>query len=134
MPGFAYIVLLYILNVSSLGKLRSRSTTHSVHDQSKCRKGDHEGRLVALERVAFLQVGSMTTRVNTSHLRTSHGKLQSERIKQVDKIEKLLLRIKRRRWRQLALLGFVFVVNLLDLPAVNAQATWRQDVLGHLLP
>src|SRR5207247_4567113 len=87
-----------------------------------------------LERVAILQVGSMTTRVNTSHLRTSHGKLQSERIKQVDKIEKLLLRIKGRRWRQLALLGFVLVVDLLDLTAVDAQATCGQDVLGHLVP
>jgi hypothetical protein len=58
--------------------------------------------------------------VNTSHLRTSHGKLQSERIKQVDKIEKLLLQLKGLRWRQLALLGFVLVVDLLDLPTVDA--------------
>src|SRR5438874_8927949 len=56
--------------------------------------------------------------VNTSHLRTSHGKCPLERIKQVDKIEKLILRIKRCRWRQLALLGFVLVVDLLDLTTV----------------
>jgi hypothetical protein len=31
---------------------------------------------------------------NTSHLRTSHGKFKGERIKQVDKIEKLVIRIK----------------------------------------
>ena len=71
---------------------------------------------------------------NTSHLRTSHGKFHLERIKQVDKIEKLILRIKRSRWRHLALLGFVFVVDLLDLPTVDAQATCGQDVLGHLVP
>jgi len=70
---------------------------------------------------------------NTSHLRTCHGKLQSERIKQVDTIEKLLLRLKGCRWRQLALLGFVLVVDLLDLPTVDAQTTGWQDVLGHLM-
>ena len=74
------------------------------------------------------------TRPNTSHLRTSHGKDHLERIKQVDKIEKLILRIKRCRWRQLPLLGFVLVVDLLDLPTVDAQATCGQDVLGHLVP
>ena len=72
--------------------------------------------------------------LNTSHLRTSHGKFHLERIKQGDKIEKLLLRIKRCRWRHLALLGFVFVVDLLDLPTVDVQATCGQDVLGHLVP
>src|SRR5213594_2752651 len=75
-----------------------------------------------------------TTRVNTSHLRTSHGKFHLERIKQVDKIEKLILRSKKWRWRHLALLGFVFVVDLLDLPTVDAQAACGQDVLGHLVP
>src|SRR6266480_2888269 len=55
-------------------------------------------------------------RVNTSHLRTSHKKCRGERIKQVDKIEKLLLRLKGLRWRQLTLFGFVLVVDLLDLP------------------
>src|SRR2546428_4516817 len=74
------------------------------------------------------------TRPNTSHLRTSHGKLRGERVKQVDKIEKLLLRLKGLRWRQLALLGFVLVVDLLDLPAVDAQTTGWQDMLGHLVP
>src|SRR6266516_3147416 len=39
------------------------------------------------------------TRPNTSHLRTSPRKLRGERIKQVDKIEKLILRIKGLRWR-----------------------------------
>jgi hypothetical protein len=34
-----------------------------------------------------------TLAVNTLHLRTSHRKPRGERIKQVDKIEKLLLRI-----------------------------------------
>src|SRR5437763_11874635 len=53
--------------------------------------------------------GRAATRGNTSHLRTSYGKFHVERIKQVDKIEKLILRIKGRRWRHLALLGFVFV-------------------------
>ena len=75
-----------------------------------------------------------TLAVNTSHLRTSHGKFPLERIKQVDKIEKLILRIKRCRWRHLALLGFVLVVDLLDLPTVDAQATWGQEVLSHLVP
>src|SRR6266581_9213734 len=72
--------------------------------------------------------------LNTSHLRPSQSKFHLERIKQVDKIKKLLLRIKGRRWRQLALLGFVLVVDLLDLTAVDAQATCGQDVLGHLVP
>ncbi len=60
--------------------------------------------------------------------------LRGERIKQVDKIEKLILRRKGRRWRHLALLGFVLVVDLLDLPTVDTQATGGQDVLGHLVP
>src|SRR5439155_5589066 len=70
---------------------------------------------------------------NTSHLRASHGKLRGERIKQVDKIEKLLLRLKGLRWRHLTLLGFVLVVDLLDLPTVDAQTTCWQDVLCHLV-
>ena len=75
---------------------------------------------------------ALTTRVNTSHLRTSDRKSRSERIKQVNKIEKLILGLKRRRWRQLTLLGFVLVVDLLELATVDAQTTWGQDVLGHL--
>src|SRR5260221_11334159 len=75
-----------------------------------------------------------TTVLNTSHLRPSYGQRRAERIKQFDKIEKLLLRLKGLRWRQLPLLGFVFVVDLLDLPAVDAQPPGRQDVLGHLVP
>jgi len=57
---------------------------------------------------------------NTSHLRTSHGQLRGERIKQVNKIEKLILGLKGRRWRHLTLLGFVLVIDLLDLPSVDA--------------
>src|SRR5258708_21135002 len=71
--------------------------------------------------------------VNTSHLRTSYKKFRGEGIKQLDKIEKLILRIKRFRRRHLALLGFVFVVDLLDLPTVDTQPTCWQDVLGHLV-
>src|SRR2546421_11847642 len=66
---------------------------------------------------------------NTSHLRTSHKKFRSERIKQIDKIEKLILRIKRFRRRQVALLGFVFGVDLLDLPTVDTEPTHWQEVL-----
>src|SRR6266702_3218647 len=71
---------------------------------------------------------------NTSHLRPSPRKLRGERIKQGNKIEKLILRLKGRRWRHLALLGFMLVVDLLDLTSVDAQATLGQDVLGHLVP
>src|SRR5437899_8955769 len=71
---------------------------------------------------------------NTSHLRTSHEKRRGERIQQLDKIEKLLLRSKGLRWRYLPLLGFVLVVHLLDLPAVDAQPTGGQDVLCQLVP
>ena len=76
---------------------------------------------------------SRETRRNTSHLRTSHGKLRGERIKQLDKIKKLILRIKGLRWRHLTLLGFILVVDLLDLPTIDAQATCGQDVLCHLV-
>src|SRR6266480_4514566 len=75
--------------------------------------------------------GQAPARGNTSHLRTSRGKLRGERIKQVDKIEKLLLRLKGLRWRHLTLLGFVLVVDLLDLPTVDTQTTCWQDVLCH---
>src|SRR2546423_5227456 len=81
----------------------------------------------------YFSTGSAAPGPNTSHLRTSHKKFRGERIKHLDKIEKLLLRIKRCRWRQLALLGFVLVGDLLDLATVDAQATWRQDVLGYLV-
>src|SRR5260370_24851347 len=74
------------------------------------------------------------TSPNTSHLRASHEKSRGQRIKQVDKIEKLRIGIKGLRWRQLALLGFVLVVDLLDLATVDAQTTCGQDVLGHLVP
>src|SRR5256885_6393932 len=67
-------------------------------------------------------------------LKARRGKQRGERIKQLDKIEKLILRIKGLRWRQLALLGFVLVVDLLDLPTVDTQTTCWQDMLGHLVP
>ena len=70
--------------------------------------------------------------LNTSHLRTSRGKLRGERIKQVDNIEKLILRLKGLRWRHLTLFGFVLVVDLLDLATVDAQTTCWQDVLAIL--
>ena len=70
---------------------------------------------------------------NTSHLRTFSWK-GSQRIKQLDKIQKLLIWLKGHRRRHVALLGFVLIVDLLDLPTVDAQATGGQDVLGHLVP
>ena len=45
---------------------------------------------------------------------------QSERIEQIDKVEKLIIRLKGQRRRQVALLGFVLVIHLLDLTAVDA--------------
>src|SRR3989440_10015612 len=81
-----------------------------------------------------VDIGRATTRANTSHLRPSQSKFHLERIKQVDKIKKLILRIKGLRWRQVALLGFVLVVDLLDLPTVDTQTTCWQDMLGHLVP
>src|SRR5207249_6893194 len=71
---------------------------------------------------------------NTSHLRTSHWKRRCERIKQVDKIEELIFRIERFGWRHPAFLRFVLVIDLLDLPAVDPQPTWWQDVACHLVP
>src|SRR5207302_796466 len=56
---------------------------------------------------------------NTSHLRTSYRKRRCKRIKQIDKIEELILRIERFRRRHLALLRFVLVIDFLDLPAVD---------------
>jgi len=51
--------------------------------------------------------------------RTVSTKPICERIKQIDKIEELILCIERFRWRQTALLRFVLVVNLLDLTAID---------------
>src|SRR5258708_29687064 len=59
--------------------------------------------------------------------------LRSKRIKQVDKIKKLIIRLKWLRWRHIALLRFILVVDLLDLTAVDAQATWWQDGARHLV-
>src|SRR5258708_13061509 len=44
---------------------------------------------------------NVTLVLNTSHLRTYHRKFHLERIKRVDRIEKLILRIKARRWTHL---------------------------------
>src|SRR6266446_7586680 len=59
--------------------------------------------------------------------------LRSKRIKQLDKIKKLIIRLKGLRWRYIALLRFILVVDLLDLTAVDAQATWWQDGACHLV-
>src|SRR3989442_12833033 len=59
--------------------------------------------------------------------------LRSERIKQVNKVKKLLLRLERLRWRHLALLRFILVVDLLDLPAVDTQTPSRQHLVCHLV-
>lgn len=47
----------------------------------------------------------------------------SKRIKYFDKVEKPILRLKGLRWRHIALLRFVLVVNLLDLPSIDTQKT-----------
>lgn len=57
---------------------------------------------------------------------------RGERIKQRDEIEKLLLWPKRLRRRQVALLGLVLVVDLLDLATVDPQEASRQEMLSHL--
>src|SRR5438270_7346951 len=81
----------------------------------------------------WMALGCVDARANTSHLRACHKKWRGERIKQGDKIEKLLIRLKGFRWRHIALLGFVFVVDLLDLPTVDAQATRGQNNACHLV-
>src|SRR5258708_12032696 len=50
--------------------------------------------------------------------------LRSKRIKQVDKIKELIIRLKWLRWRHIAFLRFILVVDLLDFTAVIAQAPW----------
>src|SRR6266699_4714274 len=62
------------------------------------------------------------------------GVKRSKRVKQVDKVKKLIIRLKGRRWRDIALLGLILAVDLLDLAAVDAQAALGQDMPCHLLP
>src|ERR1700687_3781952 len=71
---------------------------------------------------------------NTSHLRTAQRKRRCQRIKQVDKIEELLIRLERLGWRHATLLGFVLVIDLLDLPAIDVPPTRWQDMPCHLVP
>src|SRR5258708_24322583 len=59
--------------------------------------------------------------------------LRSERIKHLNKVKKLLLRLERLRWRHMALLRFILVVDLLDLPAVDTQTPSRQHLVCHLV-
>src|SRR5229473_3092050 len=59
--------------------------------------------------------------------------LRSKRIKHLNKVKKLILRLERLRWRHMALLRFILVVDLLDLPAVDTQTTCRQHLLCHLV-
>ena len=58
----------------------------------------------------------------------------SERIEQFDKIKELLPRLEWGRRRHPTLLGFVLVIDLLDLPPIDTQATGWQDMAGHLMP
>src|SRR6266851_2725311 len=68
-------------------------------DHSSCHQDKHKAQYISLK-----------------DLLTS---LRSKRIKQVNKIKKLILRLKWLRWRHIALLRFILVVDLLDLPAVD---------------
>src|SRR5438270_2051438 len=61
------------------------------------------------------------------------GNERSKGIKQIDKVEKLIIRLKGLGWRHLALLGFILVVDLLDLTAIDTQVTWRQDLAPHFV-
>jgi DDE superfamily endonuclease len=61
------------------------------------------------------------------------SKIKSERIKQLDKVKKLISRIKGLGWRHIPLLGFVLVVDLLDLTPIDTQATNGQHLEGHLV-
>src|SRR5579884_3537578 len=70
-------------------------------------------------------VGSI--KANTSHLSPSYGK-QGERSNQLDKIEKVLRWPERLRRRQVALLGLVFIRDLLEPPAIDAQDPNRQEM------
>jgi len=49
--------------------------------------------------------------------------LRGERIEYFDKVEKSILWLKGFGRRYIAFLGFVLVVNLLDLPSIDAQKT-----------
>src|SRR5712692_2817705 len=72
---------------------------HAVPKGSRCHQDKHKAQYISLK-----------------DLLTS---LRSKRIKQVNKIKKLILRLKWLRWRHIALLRFILVVDLLDLPAVD---------------
>src|SRR5437764_12542693 len=46
-----------------------------------------------------------------------------QRIKYFDKVEKAIIRFKGLGWREVAFLGFILVINLLDLLSIDAQKT-----------
>src|SRR5215470_4232398 len=52
----------------------------------------------------------------------------SQRIKYFDKVEKAIIWSKGLWWRNIALFGFVLIVNLLDLSSVDAQNTRGQQL------
>src|SRR5258708_4217109 len=58
---------------------------------------------------------------------------RSQRVQQRDKVEKPVLRLKRLRRGEVTLLRLVLIVDLLDLTAVDAQATLRQELAHHVL-
>src|SRR5260370_20445455 len=63
------------------------------------------------------------------------GGERSQRVEHHDKVEKLLLRLKRGRRGQVALLGLVFVLDLVDLTAVGAStAVGREPPRPHSPP
>src|SRR5712692_4969036 len=72
--------------------------------------------------------GAIHFTLGTSRCRSE----RSQRVKQRDKVEKPLLRLKRLRRGQVALLRRVLVVDLFDLATVDAQATLRQAMARHL--
>jgi hypothetical protein len=49
------------------------------------------------------------------------------------KIFKSFMRLEGFGWREVALLGFVFVVDLFDLAPIDPQATHGQHLEGHLV-
>src|SRR6266702_1960648 len=83
------------------------------------------------ERFTISQGGASA---NTSHLRTAHRKFRCQRIKHLDKIEELLSWLEWLRWRYPTFLRFVLMIDLLDLPTVDAQPTHGQHMACHLVP
>src|SRR5690242_2752713 len=61
------------------------------------------------------------------------SKKGSQRINHLDKVQKVLMRLKRFGGRHLPLLGCMLVVDLLDLTAIDTQPTRWQDHLSHLV-